>query len=61
MPLVYVFAAMKSEARPLEQMLARQAGLSSATRVTRQIAIKFHNTGAMHLVAKGRLVSIAVK
>ena len=34
MPLVYVFAAMKSEARPLEQMLARQAGLSSATRVT---------------------------
>ena len=34
MPFVYVFAAMKSEARPLEQMLARQAGLSSATRVT---------------------------
>src|SRR2546427_6406045 len=34
MPFVYVFAAMKSEARPLEQMLARQGGLSSATHLT---------------------------
>src|SRR5438105_2237086 len=31
------------------------AASSSATRGKRQIAIKFHNTGAMHLVAKGRL------
>jgi len=31
MPLVYVFAAMKIEARPLERMVGRQAGLSSAT------------------------------